>query len=559
MKKVLLGLMLLIGIKSFGQNSDTTKLKDSTVNAILSSQKISENINSIDTIQNRIDILNMELKKNTSNKKKIESDIKYLSKKKTNFLSELTHLKDSLDKKIIPLIESLNKRTSDLAIREKNLNDRIIKLKVDSTQLSKDTAQLKKDSTNLQVKKQEAVDKLKILIDEVLKKEDSTEIIAKFRMKTLAVVFKDTSLKASDILNKKNLLDMSKVKDKNLIDTLEILSIRLRGREGLINEIIVTLKDSTVFRNLNSPIDLVHFGERLLDNLYLEESNETVHPKNRDHIVLGNVLAYSPLSYNDVAYTSFDILLTQANKEYQLKESTSINTYFDVAAYTDIKGISGDANGLAQLAGSAKFILNTKNFKDKASIPFNYVSLVGGISKFDNSFKGTFINKNDSANRKDLFQRSQYFIGVKLNVLHWVTSPYPRRLIQDMQLNVGYNFLGANIADTLSKKGDTLYRSIVHNQLYIEPTLSFNRRKNFSLTLSLPVFYQSIKASAGIKNSANEWWACPSINLMYYSKRSQSNKLFFRYSYFINLEHSENAFVQAQLGYSASINDFMKQ
>ncbi|MDI9364329.1 MAG: hypothetical protein QM541_05220 [Flavobacterium sp.] len=557
MKKTLLGLIILIGIKSFGQSSDSTKLKDSTANAIISSQKISEKINSLDTIQSHIDKLYKDLETSTTSKKKIEAEINDLNKKRTEFLNELKNLKDSLDKKIIPLIESLNIRTSELAVKEKNLKDKIDKLKVDSTKLSKDTAQLKKD---LQEKTQEAVTKLKALTDEVLKREDSTEIIAKFRMRTFAVVFKDTSLKNSDVSNMKNLFDVTKVKDKSKQkDTIEVQSIRLRGREGLINEIIVTLVDSSVFRNFYSPVDLVHFGNRLGDILYLEESNDTVNIDKRDHIFLGNVLAYSPLSYNDVAYTSFDILLTQANKEYQLKESTSINTYFDVAAYTDMKGISGEANGLAQLAASAKFILNTKNIRGKASIPFNYVSLVGGISKFDNSFKGTFINKNDSANRKDLFQRSQYFIGVKLNLLHWVISPYPRRLIQDMQLNVGYNFLGANIADTLSKKGDTLYRSIVHNQLYIEPTLSFNRRKNFSLTLSLPFFYQSIKASAGIKNSANEWWACPSINLMYYSKRSQSNKLFFRYSYFVNLEHSENAFIQAQLGYSASINDFMKK
>lgn len=77
------------------------------------------------------------------------------------------------------------------------------------------------------------------------------------------------------------------------------------------------------------------------------------------------------------------------------------------------------------------------------------------------------------------------------------------------------------------------------------------------MCLSLPFYYQNIKASSGIANSSSTWWAAPSINLMYYSKRSTNSKLFFRYVHNIDLKKPKNAFVQLQLGYSVSVTDLL--
>jgi hypothetical protein len=284
----------------------------------------------------------------------------------------------------------------------------------------------------------------------------------------------------------------------------------------------------------------------------------------RSFIFPGDVISYDPIrSFGDIPYSEFDIaLVNDSLKEkdsYIVKEDNSINSYFELSAFTDVSGISGNANGIAQIAGSAKFITSTRNFcEGKNLMGLQFISFNGGLSKFDSEFKGTFVNQKDSVSRKDLFQRAQYTVGAKANIIRFVRSPYPRLLFNDLQINAGFNFMGSKIADTLVKFTDTTYRTVTQNQLYIEPIISLSRQKNFNMSLSIPVFYQNVKASSFISNSGWEWWVCPSVNLMYYSKRDSNSKLFFRYNHFISLNDKKQGFNQMQLGYSTSLSNVMQ-
>jgi hypothetical protein len=165
---------------------------------------------------------------------------------------------------------------------------------------------------------------------------------------------------------------------------------------------------------------------------------------------------------------------------------------------------------------------------------------------------------DDSVNRKDLLQRSTYYLGVKFNILRGFTSPRPRHLFNDLQFNVGYNFLGSKIFDTVLKGStviDTVFRNVTQNQIFLEPIAIINRHRNFSLSLSVPLYFVSVKKSALIKNDGWQAWLRPSINLMYFGKRDPASKVFFRYNHHINLRDPKYAFSQMQLGFAINLTE----
>lgn len=344
------------------------------------------------------------------------------------------------------------------------------------------------------------------------------------------------------------------------VKEVDIEKVNIDVSEGVIREIIVKTNKYGIFRNTRSPINLVNIGERLDDKLWRDGEKMYQH----EYLLLGETIEYVPhRSFNDLPYTQFQILLLpdSGKRSYLIRESTSLNTYFDLAIYTDIKGISGGANGLAQVSGSARFITHTRNVRGQAVVWGNYVSFTGNAAKFDKSFKGSDLMAGDSISRRDLLQRSIYSLGVKANIVRFLLHPLPKRLIQDMQLNAGINFTGSNVLRAYVKDSsapnvlDTSYSVATQQQIYIEPLVSFTRYRNFNMALSIPVSLISVMKSAGVSNRYAEIWARPSIDLMYYAKKNSSSKIFFRYNHWINLREPENAFFQLQLGYSANITD----
>lgn len=452
-------------------------------------------------------------------------------------------------------------------------------------------------SKNAKVSLDSLQDKITSLVGDIALKEDSLEVIARIALKPNAVVHLDKEALVRELKMRTSPADSNRRKDLlavvgkrgfRLFDSatiremalnndytqipdrfekpIRITEVNIDVSEGVIRELIVKTNYG-IYRNISSPIDLVRIGKRLDDRL--PRDGEAIYK--HEYLKVGEVIEYIPKrSFNDLPYTQFSkTLLPDSLKpdrgSYLIQESTSINTYFDVAVYTDIKGISGEPNGIAQLSGNAKFITNTANIRNTATIFFNYVSFVGGFSKFDKSFKGTTLLSGDSISRKDLLQRATYNVGVKVNLFRGILSPYPKRLVQDMQLNAGFNFIGANVLKSYVKDPaspdvlDTSYSNVTHNQVYIEPIISFARYRNFNMAISAPLSVISLKESSGIANRKNEIWIRPSVDLMYYAKRDSNSKIFFRYNHWINLQTKVDAFLQIQLGYSASITDLFSR
>lgn len=519
---------------------------------------------------------------------------------------KLNKLKDNIDK--------LTREAENYSKKKEELEKLVVEnqAKANAAEMKKKDAELKSDSLDssitekeLTIKEKEATikekeDELEIRKAELSKAEDSLEVIAKIELvkrcfiefdfkrakKELAHIDKymaadDRKEARAEVLKaldesgfkcfRRTLLDsiINEGKYDSLCRPCKILAdvnqVNIDVNEGLMRELIVKTSWG-VFRNLRNPIDLVHMGRHLDDRLYRD--GEKVYQN--EYIKVGRIIKYTPTkSFNDLPYTQFNITLLKDTshkyESYWIRESTSINSYFDVALFTDLKGISGDANGLAQITGNAKFIIRTANVPGRPWIWLNYISFTGNLAKFDKEFKGTLQEAGDSVNRKDLLQRARYSLGVKANIIHGVLSPYPTRLVQDLQLNAGYSFVGSQVLTTSLKDSaapsiiDSNYRTVTHNQLYLEPIVSFTRYRNFNMALSLPIYFINLKESSGIANHGWEPWVKPTIELMYFAKKNSSSKLFFRYAHWINLNTKVDAFTQFQMGYSANLTELFQK
>lgn len=566
-------LFFFICILGLSTKSSAQEGKSDTIRTDSSIIKLIDHVDAGKTKVDKLSATKIEAERKVNAEQKKIDSLKTIATRNRNANLELVRAQ----KNIKMQIQNLQAIKQSLSNEKLNYDTLLTKLKTDVARLAQKTATLKTDSSMLKknidslkkVAKTES-DRIRIQQATIAAQMDSMEVIAQFKMyDTLNVFVKvriDPDLKDS-LKEKGQLISYYKKKhyryDKfdnplKIIKT-PIQKVHILAREGIMREIVVTTGEG-IFRNKSAVIDLAHMDSRNGDTLRYEKQKYHSDGDYR-YIFLDDAVSYTPMrSYTDLPYADFDITLTpdSIHRLFLLRESTSINSYVNVSAFTDIKGISGEPNGIAQFQAEAKFITNTKNIKNGATVYLNYLSFEGGLSKYDSKFKGTMLINKDSINRGDLFQRSNYSVGVKLNLLHGLPSPFPKHLLNDWQINVGYNFVGSRVSDTTFKDKartiiDTSFRTVTLNEWYIEPQITVARHNNFALTLSLPFHAVNIKESAKIKNSYTEYWASPSIDLMYYGKRDTGNKLFFRYHHYINLSNNTQSYSQLQLGYSLSL------
>lgn len=544
--------------KTFAQNpdslshvNDSLKLlslrndtKNTTINTGAINVEASEQVESLNEL---IGQLNSETKIKKEELKKIQAKLKKLNQ---SLLSQKDSL-DALSKNINIANEEIDKQKEKLEINNNQL--RADSLDVDSLK-----SEVSKNNTTIQNQ-----------LSQLQKLRDSFEIAGVIEMRHLVKVRRDTMMpvikNGVPLLKKNGRPVTSKEGVTSKKDTLlQAKSVYIKVQEGVILEINVTTSGG-MFRNRNSIVDFLHFDSRGDDKLYFVPQD---YRKDRKEIFLylDDVLKYTPVgSFQNIPYADFDVTLVYddsvvTRRYHEIKEGTSLNSYFGVAAFTDIKGIAGEPNALVQFNASAKFITRTKNIKNSAMVPLHFLSFQGGIAKFDNDFRGTQLFNEDSISRRDLFQRTRYSIGAKLNLIRGFASPQPRHLFSDWQINLGTGFAGSRVYDTIFKDAaktvvDTNYRNITSIQSYLEPTLTVSRKGNFSMSLTFPIYANFLTADAKIKNSEVELWGIPGISLMYFGKRESGNKLFFRCNYYFNFKNKKEAFSQIQLGYSVNLTD----
>lgn len=258
-------------------------------------------------------------------------------------------------------VNKLERKKRELASVKKDLEQAIKKLESKLSILKKEAAQLDSSKSTLETQLKQAETKVEEANEKLdTHKEESSKIS----------ILISKQLDSLETIGKITMNDYAKVYESKGQLYVKIKEVHIRVKEGILLEIIVNT-DSGIFRNKQTVVDLLHFSERLKDKLYFENLPENLPKsgsyKNGSYIEIGDVINYTPYrSYNSVPYAEFSIDLypNDENRSYLIRESTSINSYFEIAAFTDIKGISGEANGLAQFTADAKFITNTKNIRD---------------------------------------------------------------------------------------------------------------------------------------------------------------------------------------------------
>ncbi|MCS3796439.1 coiled-coil domain-containing protein [Niastella sp. OAS944] len=488
----------------------------------------------------KVEQLKSEIKKLIANNIKTEDDNKKLRE-------EYEKLNDAIDQQELKSqsLKNLNKELTSITNEKEKIKQNkdstilILNAEIEQKIRKKDSLQHVADS--VQKKENTLIAQRQALISKQL---DSLEVISTISIQDSVPIYHASKKDTTSVRYK-------------------IKEVNITVKEGIIQEIIVRTADG-IFRNKNNIIPLLHIGEVFIDKFRgrLQRENQKYKPQGQyQFIYLDDVINYNVIrSYKDVAYGDFEIKLLPTGQDsvYLIRESTSINTYFNIAGFTDIKGLSGDPNGLAQFNADAKFITQTKNIKNSSWVLFNYIAFQGGLSKFDNDFKGSRLYNKDSINRKDLFQRAIYSVGIKANLIKGFAHPSPTVLFNNIQLNLGYNVLGSRVYDTLQKGGqviDTIFKTVTQNQFFIEPSVTFDRHHNFAITISSPLSFISVKHNAQISNRDWELWLRPSVSLMYYGKREPGNKIFFRYNQYINLKQPTEAFTQMQLGFSVNLTE----
>ena len=530
LKKLLIFIVLIFVVqhRSAGQDSLATVVKEDSIPVKI------EALNETTKIANQTRI---EVEALNKKRQQLENQIQALRRKQNATQQDIGELNTKM--------QELTKIGNDLQLRNDTLNKLAKTLEEETENLKKGVSDLNKEKEALQ-KETDTLKKQKIDVAKTIESLEATIAKQKDSAEVIAEIIMNDSVKVRGINGNINRWEKAKIKQVHII-----------VREGQMTEIVVETTLGT-FRNKKSVIDMLHFELRGDDTL--RYVNKVYRKDGKSLFVyLDDVIIYTPTrSYLNLPYTDFETTLVPTEKVYRIKESTSINTYFEIAAFTDLKGISGEPNGIAQFAADAKFITNTINISNTPSTLFHYIAFHGELAKFDNDFRGTPLIDNDSVNRRDLLQRSNYKVGVKVNVLRSFSPPSPLFLFSDLQINIGYNFIGSRVFDTLLKAAeiiDTSFRMVTQNQFYIEPKLVFSRHRNFSMSIMLPVHFISVKESAQIRNHQLAYWASPGISLMYFGKREAGSKLFFRYNHYINLKEKTQAFSQMQIGYAVNLTD----
>lgn len=560
MKKISFLLVLLFGMMCFlkSVNTNAQIAQSDSIGIKNAKDSLAQTIEAVKGIDNEIERLKEEYK---ALKKRVDMANKNLNKNQ-NQLTALNDLIDSLIKKqheiqkeTLNKLDQLNIANRKVQVLDSILLDKQNKQEQADSLLAITKSQSKSDSANL-TNIRKAVDSVKNLLESI---KDTLVVIAEVHLNRQPVsIYIDTSAKNCQTSKRKTNLSITTT-------SFKIEKIRMRIKEGIILNIYVFDSAGNIYRNKKSPISLTYINEeRKFDKLYADPNGNSNQIELK-YVRLSDVIRYIPRrSFNYFPYVDVEIDLSQKDSIYYIRENTSVNAYVNVAVFSDINGISGGANGLAQIDLAGKFITQTKNVRNTALILFNYFSAHGYVGKFDNQFKGADLLAGDSVKRIDLMQRSYFSIGARQNLMHWVLSPLPRRLIEDITIDVGFNFNGARVRnifdkDTVanSKTMDTTYRVVTQNQFFIEPKMTFTRNSNFGCSVSTAFIYQGVKKSSQLANTEMRFYFHPAINFYYHSKKEPENRIFLRYTHMVDMKKPQDAFFQLQLGYSASVTKLL--
>lgn len=334
-------------------------------------------------------------------------------------------------------------------------------------------------------------------------------------------------------------------------------SVQIVTLEGKIQKVIVRFEhDNGVFIN-KGPISVTNM--KSFNNAKLFYSGGGSMYKDR-WIYLSTLVTYIDLTDRTSYPGNATFILDKDNTDDTIKISSSPIDFFDVRAYSDIKGLSGEANGLAQTEANISFIGNTQPWnlkRNNYTTFFPYVSLGLSRSVFDSQFDTLGIQsfaKRESTDILKMMQYSNFNLRVETELFR-----YSR--VHDVALILGHQLYSTPMSDTAKQS-----KSVLTPNFYLSlngTVFSFPAIKAY---FKFPMHLNYMNDQPFANADQNLYFVIiPEIELIIDPSPKKANTtektgmtIFARARYFDLPNFKGNNFLQLQVGTSIPISDFMK-
>lgn len=575
MKKILLLTILLLAIKSFGQDenpylksakADFEKLSDDFDNKDKELKTSKDDLNALlDKIKNDpTPKYSEEVTKKTTNIEKQKTELNVIYKKYESYKSYYLDKGVSIDE-----IDKLFKKdytVSDTTVTPEKKEYKTYLYYGDDLIIEelKPTGDKKTDDI---LKKILSSESESYLGDIIIPKENQEFYFYKSQRKIQEEQIKDFTKRIQEEYNTSIVNRVGK--------KYKFKSISFDICEGFFIDIKVLILDENnsehLFEN-RSPISVLNYSNSAPRNFifYKHPVNQLTPIKYEEfenlRIRLSDVLTYvSKPGYNyipnDVTFNlptkdeKGNFLNKDSAVKYEIKENTTLQNAIELRAYTDFLGLFTESpNGIVQFQGKGDFYIFP--FKTASSISdvrlLDKISPYVNFSRIDDDVRGVETTTDGSSNiitvnnSLDLLQKAYLQMGTKLNLINIrFTKAVPFRII-------GYFPARYQIADI---KINNEFKNIQGLGLGLGATFEFKRFNNFGFNYSLELSKYSFRDFNSIPNV--ELPSAFSVfqneaEIFYYPGSNKKQAIFMRLKTFNNSSNNE-AFYQLQFGYRFSI------
>lgn len=338
--------------------------------------------------------------------------------------------------------------------------------------------------------------------------------------------------------------------------TIDIKEVVIHISNGQITTIKVFFVGDTGFFTNHGPISLTNYERNKHYPLKYHGSNETykytiITPADFLNYYHSGDRLYFP------SKTSFK-LLPKADASFKyLTYVGNPNSYFDVRAYTDTKGLSGEENGLVQTQIGANFIANSTNIGNSHFSFAKYVNLTFGWSKFDSQFDTLKISNFETRTDSDLLnilRRANTAFQIELDLFH-----YSR--VHEASFTIGHKMWNTRLLDDSS----TFKRAFTPSfYVYLGGTLFDSQRLNAKFKLPFSAAYIHDQPFVNYERNWN-FFISPEIEFTLQLAKKDDNDetqqsfVFGRIRYFDMPFASGGNYWQIQTGVEIPLSDLFKK
>lgn len=189
--------------------------------------------------------------------------------------------------------------------------------------------------------------------------------------------------------------------------------------QGRIHKMVVYLEDREGVFVTKGPLSVTNYMRKRNVTLYYTGSDTSLLGT---FIRVGDFLNYAN-SGDESYFPSEDTIVLSAEKpDHQMTFKGTAEQFVDARLFTDVRGLAGAENAIAQTQIKAKFILNSNNLGRSSVTLFNYVHAEFTFSKFDSKFDtlqlDSYLNRNPT-DLLSIIQRSNAAADIGADLINF--------------------------------------------------------------------------------------------------------------------------------------------